>query len=65
LEVRGLFVPAGSLAEDHTARRIELFSGLFTPTYAIVENQLPKEVAAKISDQPGIFYFQLGVSAKF
>jgi len=37
----------------------------FIPTYAIVKNQLPKEVAAKISNQPSIFYFQIGVSLKF
>jgi hypothetical protein len=37
----------------------------FTPTYAIVENQLPKTVAAKISDQPSVFYFEAGVFLKF
>jgi hypothetical protein len=37
----------------------------FTPTYAIVENQLPKEVVAKISNQPSIFYFETGVFLKF
>jgi len=37
----------------------------FIPTYAIVKNQLPSEVAAKISDQASIFYFQLGASLKF
>jgi hypothetical protein len=37
----------------------------FIPTYAIVKNQLPKQVQAKISDQPSIFYFQTGVSLKF
>jgi len=36
-----------------------------TPTYAIVENQLPKEVAAKISSQPSIFYFETGMFLKF
>ena len=37
----------------------------FTPTYAIVENQLPKAVQAKISNQPSIFYFETGVFLKF
>ena len=37
----------------------------FTPTYAIVENQLPKQVVAKISNQPSIFYFETGVFLKF
>jgi len=37
----------------------------FTPTYAIVENQLPKEVAARISNQPSVFYFEAGVALKF
>lgn len=37
----------------------------FTATYAIVKNQLPKAVQAKISDEPSIFYFETGVSLKF
>jgi hypothetical protein len=37
----------------------------FTPTYAIVENQLPKQIAAQISSQPSIFYFETGVFLKF
>jgi len=36
-----------------------------TPTYAIVENQLPKQVAAKVSSQPSIFYFETGMFLKF
>ncbi len=37
----------------------------FTPTYAIVENQLPKKITAKISDAPSIFYFEAGIAVKF
>ena len=37
----------------------------FTPTYAIVKNQLPKEVAARISNQPSVFYFETGIFLKF
>jgi len=37
----------------------------FTPIYAIVKNQLPKTVAAKISDEPSVFYFETGVFLKF
>jgi hypothetical protein len=37
----------------------------FTPTYAIVKNQLPKTIQAKISDQPTVFYFETGVFLKF
>jgi hypothetical protein len=37
----------------------------FTPTYAIVKNQLPTQIAARISDKPSIFYFETGVSLKF
>jgi hypothetical protein len=37
----------------------------FTPTYAIVKNQLPTQIAARISDKPSVFYFETGVSLKF
>jgi hypothetical protein len=37
----------------------------FTPTYAIVENQLPKQIAAQISNKPSVFYFELGIFLKF
>jgi hypothetical protein len=37
----------------------------FTPTYAIVQNELPKQIAVKLSDQPSIFYFEIGASLKF
>ncbi len=37
----------------------------FTPTYAIVKNQLPKQIAAQVSSQPSIFYFETGVFLKF
>ena len=37
----------------------------FIPTYAIVKNQIPAAVSARISDQPSIFYYQLAVSLKF
>jgi hypothetical protein len=35
------------------------------PTYAIVQNQLPKSIAARLSDQSSIFYVEAGVSLKF
>jgi hypothetical protein len=37
----------------------------FTPTYAIVENQLPKQIASAISNRKSIFYFETGVFLKF
>jgi hypothetical protein len=37
----------------------------FIPTYAIVENQIPKQIAARLSDEPTVFYFEAGVSLKF
>jgi len=37
----------------------------FTPIYAIVKNQLPKEVQSKISDQPSVFFFEIGAFLKF
>jgi hypothetical protein len=37
----------------------------FTPTYAIVKNQLPNEIQARISNQPSVFYFETGVFLKF
>ena len=48
---------------------IEYKSGHFifqvTPTYAVVENQLPKLIAAQLSDQSGVFYVEVGVTLKF
>jgi hypothetical protein len=35
------------------------------PTYAIVQNQLPKALAAQFSDQSAVFYVEAGVSLKF
>ncbi len=37
----------------------------FTPTYAVVKNQIPKQIAARLSDEPSVFYFETGVSLKF
>ena len=37
----------------------------FTPTYAVVENQLPAALAARIPNKPSVFYFETGVSLKF
>ena len=37
----------------------------FTPTYAIVKNELPKAVTTGVSDQGSVFYFELGVALKF
>lgn len=37
----------------------------FTPTYAIVQNQLPKGIASQISNKASIFYFETGVALKF
>jgi hypothetical protein len=37
----------------------------FTPTYAVVKNEIPKQIAARFSDQPSVFYFETGVSLKF
>ncbi|ASU33201.1 hypothetical protein [Mucilaginibacter xinganensis] len=37
----------------------------FTPTYAIVENQLPKQIAAALSTHTSVFYFETGVFLKF
>ena len=34
------------------------------PIYAIVQNQLPKGISARLSDQSSIFYLQAGVSLK-
>jgi hypothetical protein len=36
-----------------------------TPTYAIVQNQLPKQIAEQLSDQSGVFYIEVGVALKF
>ena len=48
---------------------IEYKSGHFifqlTPTYAIVQNQLPKQIAEQLSDQSAVFYIEVGVSLKF
>ncbi len=35
------------------------------PIYAIVQNQLPKGISARLSDQSSIFYLQAGASLKF
>jgi hypothetical protein len=35
------------------------------PTYAIVQNELPKGIANRLSDQSSIFYVQASVSLKF
>lgn len=37
----------------------------FTPTYAVVKNEIPKQIAARLSSQPSVFYFETGVSLKF
>ena len=48
---------------------IEYKSGHFifqlTPTYAVVQNQLPKQIAAQLSDQSAVFFVEVGVSLKF
>jgi hypothetical protein len=36
-----------------------------SPTYAVVENQLPKLIAEQLSDQSGVFYVEASVSLKF
>ncbi len=38
---------------------------LLVPTYAIVQNQLPKTITARLSDQSSIFYVEASVSLKF
>jgi hypothetical protein len=35
------------------------------PIYAIVQNQLPKGISARLSDQSSIFYIEAGLSLKF
>lgn len=37
----------------------------FTPTYAIVKNELPKQITAKLSDASSVFYFETGAAYKF
>ncbi len=37
----------------------------FTPTYAIVKNQLPNVIQSRISNKPSVFYFDAGVFLKF
>ncbi|WP_295671705.1 hypothetical protein [uncultured Mucilaginibacter sp.] len=37
----------------------------FTPTYAIVKNQLPAALAARLSNASSVFYFETGVFMKF
>jgi|SRR6185312_5969512 len=37
----------------------------FIPTYAIAENQIPKQIANRLSTAPSVFYFQTGVALKF
>jgi hypothetical protein len=37
----------------------------FIPTYAVVKNQIPKQIAARLSDDPSVFYFETGVTLKF
>jgi len=48
---------------------LEYKSGHFifqlTPTYAIVQNQLPKQLAAEFSAQTAVFFVEAGVSLKF
>jgi len=35
------------------------------PTYAVVQNQLPKAIATRLSDASAVFYVEAGVSLKF
>ena len=37
----------------------------FTPTYAVVKNELPKGIETRIASLPSVFYFETGVSLKF
>lgn len=37
----------------------------FIPTYAIVKNQIPKQIAARLSNDPSVFYFETGIALKF
>ena len=37
----------------------------FTPTYAVVENQLPPALATRLPSKPSVFYFETGISFKF
>ena len=45
--------------------KTEHFIFQFTPTYAIVKNQLPKTIQAQISNKPSVFYFETGIFLKF
>lgn len=37
----------------------------FTPTYAIVKNQLPKAIETRLADTPSVFYYEIAVFFKF
>ena len=37
----------------------------FTPTYAVVKNELPKGIETRIASLPSVFYFETGVALKF
>jgi hypothetical protein len=37
----------------------------FTPTYAVVRNQLPQALATRLANAPSVFYFDAGVFLKF
>jgi len=37
----------------------------FTPTYAVVKNQLPQALATRLANAPSVFYFDAGVFLKF
>ena len=58
-----------SLLDYEISAPVEYKSGhfifQFTPTYALVKNQLPKEIQARISNQQSVFYFETGVFLKF
>jgi hypothetical protein len=41
------------------------FIFLVTPTYAVVQNQLPKAITEQLSDASGVFYVEAGVTLKF
>ena len=58
-----------SLLDEEVSVPIEYKLGYFifqfTPTYAIVKNQLPKEIETRLADQPSVFYYEIGIFLKF
>ena len=45
--------------------KVKHFIFTFVPTYAIVKNEIPKQIASNLSSKPSVFYFETGVSLKF